>query len=188
MRTITIATLAVIVVALTGCGSPTTSSRPTTTDAAKPSPSASTPKWGPAGVGYAIDMECPNPTLHLSVTLLGVKRLPPTSEVGAQLHTVLFGVHLSIRNDASVVCDDLIGKGCRLVTANGRAIRQDPVVVGHSGTAVVQLTAVRLGAGEVRSGWVWFDLKAAQKPRKLQLTLSRTSSSGWNMIFGEWRL
>jgi hypothetical protein len=188
MRAITIAAVAVIMAALTGCGATTTSSTPSNTAAAKPSPSAPALKWGPAGVGYAIDMECPDPTLHLSVTLLGVKRLASASQVGARLHSALFGVHLSIRNDARVRCDDLIGKGCRLLTANGKAIRQDPVVVGRSGTAVVQLNEVRLGPGERRSGWVWFDLKAALKPRKLQLSLSRTSSSGWNMIFGEWQL
>jgi len=67
-------------------------------------------------------------------------------------------------------------------------VKQDPVVAGRSGGSVVQLNEVKLGPGDELSGWIWFDLKTALRPRKLQLTSSRQSSSGWNIIFGEWRL
>jgi hypothetical protein len=108
--------------------------------------------------------------------------------LGSPIRSALYGVHLSVRNVASVVYDGLIGRGCRLVSTNGKTFRQDPVVVGHSGASVVQLTKVKLEPGDGHSGWVWFDLKASLKPSKLRLTLSQRSSSGWNMIFGEWQL
>ena len=188
MRAIWIAAVAAIAVALVGCAAATTSPTPTKSPAAQVSPTQSTSTWGPAGIGDTVDMECSDPALHLRVTLLGVKRMAPALGLGSQTRSALYGLHLSVCNAAAVVYDGLIGRGCQLISASGRTIRQDAAVVGHTGATVLQHNEVKLGPGDTRSGWVWFDLKASLKPSKLRLTLSRRSSSGWSMILGEWQL
>jgi hypothetical protein len=123
----------------------------------------------------------------IAVTFDKVKRLPNMVTQDGQVlpHTVLFGVHLDIKNVGSVGYDDKVPDCARLGGSGeggNQVVVYPPALQGALSSDFPRtLSAVSIAPGESEAGWVWFAVRAWRASELLEY-----APTGGEL--GEWQL
>lgn len=161
---------------LAGCGTTTTSNKPI-----KPTGGAAKPSVATVGDTLSITGN----DNKLEVTLQATKRAAPVTVYGTQMSPAAFAVELRVKNVSGKVYDDSITNCVTVIDSKNESHDAEMTEVTKNGGPVPgQLDSVKISAGDVRSGWVFFAMKPTQKPRMLQFT----ADSGFGPEVGEWSL
>ncbi|MEO3856240.1 DUF4352 domain-containing protein [Acrocarpospora sp. B8E8] len=173
---------------LTGCGAASV-----TSSADKPADSTQTvaPAAGekpaepakPAGVGDIITLAGSDEALKMAIKVSKVIKAGESANemFAAKSGNRLYGIQLTLKNVGTDVYDDAPGNGAKVIDAEGQ--EYDASLFGEIANAQ-NIGSTTISVGDVRKGFVVFEVPAKAKIVKFQLALN----SGFAGHHGEWLL
>lgn len=172
-----------LLVSLFGCQEPSVTTAPDETDTgAAQTPAAAAAK---ASVGDPITLVGTDENLKVRVTVLKVA--DPATAKSTDFSALeegnrFVGVQLSLENVGTLAYDDSPGNGAKLVDAGGQ--QYDEEIAEEIAEGPLLGSAVTIGPGDNRTGWMVFQLGQTAQLRTFQMALD----SGFAGQHGEWSL
>ncbi len=174
-----LAVLGVLVLAA-GCGTTSSVDEPVTPSDDGSEASAEGAK---AGIGDTLKVAGMDTTLE--ITLSDSKRVKAVTSYGMEMSPAAYGVKLTIKNIGDALYDDSVLNCAALVDAKDETHEPYIGMSEKSGKPMKGLLdSIKVGPGDKRTGWVFFEMTRKQKPRQLQFT----ADSGFGPEVGEWIL
>ena len=180
--------LAIVTLAQAACGSNANSSAPNSQPATTQASSDTSTGGGlvQGTIGDTLTVEGWDHVVKAEVTLKDTQRISEAENDGYEIHPALFGVLVTVRNAGEGLYDDNSVRSFVLIDDQDVS-RNAGYYSDELGDLFDPLEEWRIGPGDQRTGWVYFELKPQRKPRLVQFTAD-SGNEGPDMNVGEWSL